>query len=90
MFHRIEMRSRLAGWDDKFIYVEQSMWRKGECTSHSLYRTALTDRNGIVPPERVKEALGIEGAEPQLPEWVVAWAGAESLRPWPPMSPTPS
>jgi hypothetical protein len=24
-FHRLEMRSRLLGWDARFLYVEQSM-----------------------------------------------------------------
>ena len=87
MFDRIEMRSRLVTWDARFMYLEQSMWRRdGECASHILYRAAVTGKDGIVPPDRVLEALGRSGhAAPPAPEWVEAWARADAARPWPPM-----
>ncbi|NRB01191.1 MAG: acyl-CoA thioesterase, partial [Rhodobacteraceae bacterium] len=82
-FQRIEVRTRMVGWDARFVYVEQSMWRKGECTSHTLMRSAITDSNGIVPTERVAAAMGIEESPP-LPDWVQNWIEAEATRPWPP------
>jgi len=63
------------------------MWRKGECTSHMLLRSAFTDRNGIVPSARVIAALGHDGPSPALPDWVNAWIGADADRPWPPERP---
>jgi hypothetical protein len=29
VFERLEMHSRCVGWDDRFLYIEQTMW-KGE------------------------------------------------------------
>lgn len=84
MFDRIEMKSRCVGWDDKFIYLDQSMWKGGECTSQALYRSAVTDRKGIVPPARLMDAMGLEEGGPELPHWVQAWIAAEATRPWPP------
>jgi len=86
-FERFEMRSRVVSWDDKFTYLEQSMWkRNGTCASHVVFRAAVTDRNGLVPPERVLEALGRSGQEaPVMPEWIAAWCRADATRPWPPM-----
>lgn len=85
-FERVEMRSRLIGWDARFMYLEQSMWnRTGECTSHILYRGAVTGRSGIVPPEEVLAALGETQAAPALPDWACAWIAADDTRPWPPM-----
>ncbi|MEH6834231.1 MULTISPECIES: thioesterase family protein [Falsihalocynthiibacter] len=84
-FDRLEMHSRLVTWDARFIFLEQSMWYKGECTSHALFRMAITDRNGIVATDRVMTAMGVETAAPAMPEWVAAWVGAEGQRPWPPM-----
>lgn len=86
-FEKFEMRSRAVCWDDKFIYLEQSMWKtNGDCASHVLYRAAVTDKNGIIPPQRVLEAMGQEAASPEMPHWISEWCKTEALRPWPPMS----
>lgn len=84
-FERVEMRSRAIGWDQRFLYVEQSLWnRHGECAGHALYRMAVTSARGIVAPERVARALGQPPEGPELPRWVRAWISAEDHRPWPP------
>ncbi|NIZ13855.1 acyl-CoA thioesterase [Phaeobacter sp. HF9A] len=86
-FERIEMKTRLIGWDGRFLYMEQSMWKtNGDCANHAIFRAAATDRRGIVAPARVAEALNIDAASPPLPDWVLAWCAAEDKRPWPPMA----
>ncbi len=85
-FDRIEMHSRLLTWDERFMYLEQSMWKtNGDCASHAVYRGAVTDRNGIVATDRVMEALGFSATPPDMPDWVATWLQAEDQRPWPPM-----
>ena len=85
-FQRFEIRSRALGWDDKFIYLEQSMGLKGDrCAGHIMYRSAVTDKDGIVAPEKVLAAMGQSMPSPPLPDWVEAWIKADSTRPWPPM-----
>jgi hypothetical protein len=81
------MRSRLLCWDERFLYIEQSMWkRNGECANHAVYRSAVTDQNGIVPTHRVIAAMGMtDEASPKMPDWVADWLRAEDARPWPPM-----
>jgi acyl-CoA thioesterase FadM len=86
MFDRVEMRSRSIGHDARFIYLEQSMWKRGECTTHLLLRLAVTSKAGIVPPEQVMVALGHEPRPDDLPDWVKAWSDAEGQRPWPPVA----
>jgi acyl-CoA thioesterase FadM len=85
-FDRIEMRSRGVGWDARFIYVEQAMWVRGECTSHALLRMAVAGPGGIVPPAEVMGEIGADPVSPPLPDWVAAWVAAEAVRPWPPMA----
>lgn len=88
MFDRIDMRSRMIGWDHRFVYIEQSMWKtNGDCASQAILRAALTDANGIVETDRILEAMGETGATSQLPAWVTAWIDAEAQRPWPPERP---
>ncbi|MFC0280447.1 acyl-CoA thioesterase [Falsigemmobacter intermedius] len=84
MFDRLEMISRLAGWDDKFLYIDQSLWRAGECTTQVLNRTAVTSGSGIIAPERLIRSAGFTEPQPELPGWIAAWARAEAERPWPP------
>lgn len=86
VFERIEMRSRVVWWDDKFVYIEQSMWtQNGNCANHILYRTAVTGKPGIIPPETVIEELDTDVDRPMQPDWVRGWVEAEASRPWPPM-----
>ncbi|WP_417207800.1 acyl-CoA thioesterase [Antarctobacter sp.] len=87
LFEKIEMHSRLLGWDKRFIYIDQSMWKtNGDCASHAVYRTALTDANGIVTTDRSTTALGVPTESPPLPAWVLKWIEAENARPWPPQT----
>lgn len=87
IFDKVTMKSRGVGWDDKFIYVEQSMWLKnGECASHVLIRSAVTNNNGIVPADEVAKACGYTGPRIAPPQWVRNWCDADGTRPWPPMA----
>jgi acyl-CoA thioesterase FadM len=85
MFDKITMKSVPVGWDDKFIYIEQSMWlSNGECANHVLIRSAVTSKSGIVAPEKVAAIMGHTGPSPDLGEWIKSWIEAETKRPWPP------
>jgi acyl-CoA thioesterase FadM len=86
-FVRFKMVSRAVGWDDKFFYLDQSIWIDGECAVQALYRSAITDKNGIVRPRRLFDHIGYEGDRPDLPPWVQSWIDADQTRPWPPEMP---
>lgn len=83
-FTRLTMHSCNIGWDHRFFYTEQSMWRGEDCTSHVLIRSAFTSKAGIVPPAQVIGAMGLALDSPAFPDWVKAWIKAEDQRPWPP------
>lgn len=84
LFDRVEMRSRAIGHDGRFFYMEQSMWKGRESTTHVLLRMAVTGPGGIVPPAEVMTAIGHDPAPGELPDWVTAWIDADDERPWPP------
>ena len=86
-FQRIEMRTRLAGWDERFFYVVQSMWVGGACCSQALLRTAVVAAGRAVPSAEVAAEMGHDGPAPRMPAWVAAWIAAEAGRPWPPEGP---
>ena len=83
-FVKFRIVSRCVGWDARFFYIEQSIWVGAECHVQVLYRSAVTDRNGIIAPERVFADVGYDGQSPDLPDWAQAWVDADNTRPWPP------
>jgi len=87
VFQLITMKSRLVTWDDRFIYIEQSMWTgKVDCAGHVLLRLATVGPKGIVAPKAVIDEMGHDGSTPPpMSEWIKSWVQAEALRPWPPM-----
>jgi acyl-CoA thioesterase FadM len=84
VFSRLTTYSRCLGWDRRFLYTEQSMWKGEECTSHVLIRSAIVSKAGIVSPAELATAAGEAIDSPALPDWVQAWIAAEATRPWPP------
>lgn len=84
VFQRLELRTRVIGWDGRFTYFEQAFWRGDECCAHAVVRTAITSGKGIVPTDQVAEAMGYAAISPALPDWIADWAAAEMKRPWPP------
>ena len=84
VFSRITTHSRCLGWDERFLYTEQSMWKGEECASQVLIRSAIVGKSGIVPPAELAQAAGASTVSPKLPDWVTAWIAAEATRPWPP------
>ncbi len=87
-FVRFKMVSRAIGWDHRFFYIDQSIWINGECAAQALYRSAVTDKNGIVIPTRVLAHINANDTSPDLPTWVTNWIDADATRPWPPELPS--
>ncbi|MGF1553505.1 MAG: thioesterase family protein, partial [Paracoccaceae bacterium] len=75
---RYELRSRMIGWDDRFFYAEQSMWRHGDCASHGLLRMAITSADGLVAAPEAARALAEAEAVLAMPE-AAALFGADAL-----------
>jgi acyl-CoA thioesterase FadM len=84
VFSQLMTCSRCLGWDDRFLYTEQSMWQGADCASQVLIRSAIVSKAGIVPPSDLAKATGASTVSPELPDWVKAWIAAEATRPWPP------
>lgn len=83
-FDRFSMTTRLMGWDARFFYVDQAMWKGEEAASALMGRTAVTGPSGIVPPQEVVAEMGHDPVSPPLPDWVGAWIAADAGRVWPP------
>tara|TARA_B100000780_G_scaffold86356_1_gene59374 strand:+ start:119 stop:673 length:555 start_codon:yes stop_codon:yes gene_type:complete len=85
IFKRIEMRTRVIFWDEKFLYFEQVMlFRDGRCAIQTVCRKAVVNDKGIVACSAVLDALDHTEKAPACPEWIEHWIASENDRPWPP------
>lgn len=84
MFDKITMHTQCVGADEKWLYLEQSMWVKGMPCSSVLIRAGISSKEGLVLPTELIRALGEEVEDRTLPLWVREWIDSEQHRPWPP------
>ena len=84
MFHAYRMQTRMLGYDDRFFYVEQSMWQGEACMNQMLLRFATRHGGATVLPPDFLTIAGHTTEQPGLPDWALAWIDADAKRPWPP------
>lgn len=81
LWQRFSIRTRVAGWDEQSIYIEQQFYRQDELIASLLIDARCLSRHGgIVTPREVLEMTGHRGPSPELPEWVSIWkAGMHAI-----------
>jgi acyl-CoA thioesterase FadM len=84
MFDKVSMRTKVVGFEGRWIYVEQSMWVKGQAASSVLLRVGVTGKGKAIQSDKVLEAMGIPNWKPEPSGWVKSWISSEEHRPWPP------
>ncbi len=82
LFQKYKLHSQVVGYDEKWFYFHQKTIRNGKIHSAALIRTAVTSKNGIVKTPEVLAAMGYEEIKYEVPDWILAWAEADDLRPW--------
>ena len=86
IFDKITMHTRCVGIDEKWFYIEQSMWVKDKPCSSVLIRGGISSRDGLINPAEVLELMGSKVDTSELPKWVNEWVDSEVHRPWPPIT----
>ncbi|TWV81550.1 acyl-CoA thioesterase [Moraxella sp. VT-16-12] len=84
-FDKVVMKTRVAAIDERWFYIEQTMWVNHKCTCHALLRTAVTNiKTGkVIDTNQVMQSLGYHDISLPPDEWVQAWIDADKLRPFP-------
>ena len=78
-FQRYHLKTRLLGWDERWLYVEQAM----ECLDGSLacvavQRAGFTKAGKLVLPAELAEKLGHRAPLLAAPDWVKGWTESEA------------
>ncbi|MDD9208048.1 acyl-CoA thioesterase [Georgenia sp. 10Sc9-8] len=75
---RFEITTRVLGWDQRVVYLEQVFTRRGEVCARGLVAGRFLTRGtgDRVPAPQVAALLGGDPMSPDLPEDVARWARA--------------
>jgi acyl-CoA thioesterase FadM len=67
-FQSFELRTRVAGWDDRWIFIEQQFVKDGAIAAAATLKTAIRDSAGSVSTTDALVALGADLTSPALSE----------------------
>jgi acyl-CoA thioesterase FadM len=79
LFQEFEIVTRIAGWDEKWIYIDQKMMRGGRTVMHAFLKGVFTGGKGSVPITSLLKEMGNTEVSPPLPPAFSAWLAAERL-----------
>lgn len=67
------LRTRLLGWDEKYVYYDQRFDVGGKLHTHALVRCVTLHEKNIVTPEAFQDMTGFKRRSPALPEYIESW-----------------
>jgi acyl-CoA thioesterase FadM len=78
LFQKFEIRTRIVGWEGKWVFIEQKIIRKGKPVTHAFLKGAFVGPKGTVPITDLVKLLGKETPPPPLPAEWRAWLESEA------------
>lgn len=75
---RVDLTTRVVGWDERVVYLEQVFRRGDELCARGLVAGRFLTRGSDerVPAPQVVQLLGAGMTSPEIPEDVAGWAGS--------------
>jgi acyl-CoA thioesterase FadM len=67
---KFELRSRIVGWDEKWVYFEHRFEKNGDLAAITYARGVMRNRQGAVPTADVIALVGHSDPSPPLPDIV--------------------
>ena len=67
---KFTLRSRIVGWDEKWVYFEHRFEKNGDLAALSYARGVMRNRDGAVPTSDVMALVGHTEPSPPLPDIV--------------------
>ena len=67
LWQKFEMTTRVAGWDERWIYLQQEFHSGGKLVAAALVKGTFRSAEGAVPMAAIVELSGFKGEPPQIP-----------------------
>jgi hypothetical protein len=80
LWTKFDLETRVVGYDEKAVYVEQRFVVGGEIYAQAMTRARFLKRTGgTVSVAELLDTIGWDGEQPVLPDWVQEWADHVAL-----------
>jgi acyl-CoA thioesterase FadM len=77
---RFQIESRVIGYDERAVYIEQRVVVKGEIYARAFVQGRfLWDAGGVVPIQEVGDLVGVDTAANPAPTWLTEWSAQVTL-----------
>ncbi|MHB8872224.1 MAG: acyl-CoA thioesterase [Myxococcaceae bacterium] len=76
-FERFELVTRVAAFDEKWLYFAQRFEREGVVHADAFVKIVTKKAGVTVPPEEILAAVGPAVAPPQIPEALSLWMASQ-------------
>lgn len=74
LLQKVDITTRVIGWDERNFYLEQQFYRKGVlCAVAAINARFLSRKGGSVGTAELLEMIGHSDPSPSLPDWVADW-----------------
>ena len=77
LFQKFEISTRIAGWDGKWVFLEQKIIRGDFVILHAYLKGVFVGKQGSVAITELLTRMGITQPPPPLPESLAGWLRAE-------------
>lgn len=78
LFQKFEIRTRIVTWDEKWVYLEQRILRRGDLILQAYLKGVFVGKRGSVPITKLLALMGIDQPAPAMPAGLAAWMEAEA------------
>jgi acyl-CoA thioesterase FadM len=76
-FERFEIRSRLLGWNEKWMFAEHRFVQADAIVATVVVRYLWHGKGRKHSPTEVLALIGFDEPSPPLPEWVLQWNASQ-------------
>ena len=84
-FDKVTLKTKIVAIDERWMYIEQSMWVKGKPCSSAILRSGVTKGGRVIEISKVLAALGQSDWDLPPTGFVAKWIESDAERPWPPV-----
>ena len=72
-FRKFRVKTKILGWDDRFVYVQQIFESKNEIVAFAIVKARFLSKNGPISPDKLVQEADTDIKNPILPSWVNDW-----------------